>query len=330
MRFLLSRLSALGDIVHTWPLAAALAPHGDVVWVVEERLAPLVALNPLVTHTVPVATKRWRLAPWEKQVRREAIRVVRTLRVLAPEVSLDPQGLVKSAAWAFLAKVPRRLGLASHHRREWVSGLFYTEKVTPPPTCSHVVDINLSLAGALGLPVGYGVWPDGTFLRPHLPPPPEEAHAVLLFPGSGHPRKNWPVALFAELARRLLDAGVPVTAFWGPGERPIAQELVRQAPGARLAPATDLLELAASLAVARAVVGGDTGPVHLAAALGTPTVAVHVATDPRRNAPRGPRVAVVSGARSGASRGRATTGAARPVAVEDVVAALTPFLQKPG
>lgn len=329
MRLLLTRLSALGDIVHTWPLAAALATLGEVIWVVEERLAPLVALNPHVAHTVPVATRRWRRAPCGKDARLQVTRVVHILRALAPEVSLDPQGLVKSAVWAVLAGVPRRLGLAATHRRERVSGVFYTEPVTPPATCAHVVDINLSLAEPLGAPVRYGTAPDGTFLGPHLPSPPEEARAVLLFPGSGHPKKNLSPALFAELARRVLGWGFPVTVFWGPGERPIAEEVVRQAPGACLAPPTGLLELAASLAAARAVIGGDTGPVHLAAALGTPTVAVHVATDPQRNAPRGPRVAVVSGARPGAGRGKAATGVARPVAVEEVGAALADFLAKP-
>lgn len=329
MRFLLTRLSALGDIVHTWPLVAALAPHGEVVWVVEERLSPLVACNPHVAHAVPVATRRWRRAPWGKGVRLEVSRAVAALRALAPEVSLDPQGLVKSALWPVLAGVRRRLGLAPRYRREKVCGVLYTETVTPPSFCTHVVDINLSFASALGFPVRYGSFPDGSFLRPYLPPPPPDAHGVLLFPGSGHPRKNWPPPLFAELARRLLGSGLPVTVFWGPGERSIAEEVVQKAPGARLAPPTDLLELAASLAAAHAVVGGDTGPIHLAAALGTPTVAVHVATDPQRNAPRGPRVAVVSGARSGAQGGKAATGTARPVEVSEVFLALVQLLAKP-
>ncbi|MEW5876489.1 MAG: lipopolysaccharide heptosyltransferase I [Acidobacteriota bacterium] len=325
-RFLLTRLSALGDIVHTWPLAVVLAQHGEVVWLVEERFSPLVALHPAVRHCVPVATKRWRHTPWGQTVRAEAKKAMDTLRALAPEVALDPQGLVKSALWAALAGIPRRLGFAPSHRRERISGLFYTETVTPRAEVTHVVDLNLTLAEALPLPVRYGSAPDGSFLRPHLPNPPEEAFAVQLFPGSGHPQKNWPPHLFAKLARKLTELGLPVTVFWGPGERAIAEDVVRQAPKARLAPPTDLLQLASCLAAARAVVGGDTGPIHLAASLGTPTVAVHVATDPARNAPRGPRVAVVSGARTGASRGRAATGAARPVEVGEVLSALQGLL----
>lgn len=328
MRYLLTRLSALGDIVHTWPLAAALAQRGDVIWVVEERLVPLVAFHPGVAEVVPVATKRWRHTPWGQTVRLEAKQALAKLRTFAPEVALDPQGLVKSALWALLAGVPRRLGFAPSHRRELISGLFYTETVVPEAHVKHVVDCNLALAEALHLPVPYGATPDGSFLRPHLPPPPPEAFAVLLFPGSGHPRKNWPPSLFAKLARRLHTLGLPVTVFWGPGEKPVAEGIVGQVPAAHLAPPTDLLELASCLAHAQAVVGGDTGPIHLGASLGTPTVAIHTATDPERNAPRGPRVAVVSGAHSGARRGKAATGAARPVEVEEVVLALQGVLAK--
>lgn len=326
MRFLLTRLSALGDIVHTWPLAAALAQEGEVVWVVEQRFLPLVALHPAVAHAVPVATKRWRRKPWEKTVRLEVKQALDKLRTLAPEVAVDPQGLTKSALWAVLVGVPHRLGFAHSHRREFFAGLFYTQTVVPEAELQHVVDCNLALAEALHLPVQYGAVTDGSFLRPHLPPPPQEAAAVLLFPGSGHPRKNWPPTLFAQLAQRLQKLGFPVTVFWGPGERPIAEEVVRQTPGASLAPPTDLLELASCVAAARAVVGGDTGPIHLAASLGTPTVAVHVATDPQRNGPRGPRVAVVSGARSGAVRAKAATGPARQVEVREVEAALQRLL----
>lgn len=328
MRFLLTRLSALGDIVHTWPLAASLAQEGDVIWVVEQRFLPLVALHPAVAHTVPVATKRWRHTPWGQGVRLEVKQALDQLRTLAPEVALDPQGLTKSALWAVLAGVPRRLGFAQSHRRELLAGFFYTQTVVPETGLKHVVDLNLALAAALHLSVPYGAAPDGSFLRPHLPPPPQEAFAVLLFPGSGNPQKNWPPGLFAKLACHLLASGFAVTVFWGPSEKPVAEEVVRQAPGSRLAPPTDLLQLASCLAHARAVVGGDTGPIHLAASLGTPTVAVHVATDPERNAPRGPRVAVVSGARLGAVRGKAATGAARQVDVQEVAAALQELLAK--
>lgn len=321
-RFLLTRLSALGDIVHTWPLAGALAEHGEVVWLVEERFLPLVALHPAVRHTVPVATKRWRHTPWGQAVRLEAKKALDTLRALAPAVAVDPQGLVKSALWASLARVPCRLGFARSHRRERISGLFYTQTVTPRAEVRHVVDLNLALAEALSLPVRYGAAPDGSFLRPHLPNPPDEAFAVQLFPGSGQPQKNWPPHLFAQLARKLTERGLPVTVFWGPGEKAIAEGVVRQTQKARLAPPTNLLELASCVAVAKAVVGGDTGPIHLAASLGTPTVAVHVATDPARNAPRGPRVAVVSGAKAGASRGKAATGTVRLVEVAEVLSAL--------
>jgi heptosyltransferase-1 len=317
---LLVRLSALGDIVHTWPLAEALgrSRRFRVAWLVEERFLPLVALHPSVETAIPMASKRWRDSLASPATWREVRGALRAIRAFAPGLALDPQGLCKSAFWATLAGVTQRLGFAASHRRERLAGVFYTATVHPPRELAHVVDLNLAFAQHLGVEASYGAHPDAAFLRPHLPPAPPEARAVLLLPASGKVGKNWPPTAFAALARILLAEGVPVTVLWGPGEQEVARAVVDAAPGARLAPPTDLLQLAAFLAQAIAVVGADTGPVHLAAAFGTPTLAVHLATDPVRNGPRGPRVAVASGAKTGARRGRAATGWQRPVGVEEV------------
>jgi len=317
---LLLRLSALGDIVHTWPLAEALGrgQRFRIAWLVEERFVPLVALHPAVATAIPVASKRWRKAPTSSATWGEVRAALAAIRTFAPELALDPQGLVKSACWAALAGVPRRVGFAAACRRERIPGIFYTETVQPPQELAHVVDLNLALAQHLGVEVTFGAYPDASFLRPHLPPAPTEAKSVLLLPASGNPVKNWPPEAFAALARKLLAKGLPVTVLWGPGEQKVAQAVVEAAPGAYLAPPTNLMQLAAFLANAIAVVGADTGPVQLAAAFGTPTVAVHLVTDPRRNAPRGPRVAIASGAKTGTRRHSAATGPQRPVPVEEV------------
>ncbi|MCS7181948.1 MAG: lipopolysaccharide heptosyltransferase I [Thermoanaerobaculum sp.] len=329
MRVLLTRLSALGDIVHTWPLAQVLGQRGELFWLVEERFLPLVAYHPQVRGVLPLATKSWRKTPWGSASRQQVAAVLGQLRRLGLEAAVDPQGLVKSAIWPALAKIPRRLGLARAHRRERVAGLFYTETVNPPQEACHVVDFNLALGQALGIPVTYGCCPDGSFLKPHLPPPPPEAFAVLLFPATGQLHKTWPPEAFAALARRLLREGLPVTVMWGPGERAAAQAVVDLAPGARIGPPTDLLQLASCLAHAHGAIGGDTGPIHLAAALGTRTVGLFLATDPVRNAPRGPAVGIVRGASSGARRGKATTQPIRQVPPEEVAEAFWRLLSQP-
>lgn len=326
MRVLLTRLSALGDIVHTWPLASLLArelPGIELHWLVERHFLPLVETHGAVAGAIGVATRRWRKELLSASARQEAGGAARRLRELSFDVALDPQGLVKSAIWARVADVPKRAGLGGRHRRERAAGLFYTETVDPPPEATHVVDINLSLAQALGVSPELGAAPDGRFLLaagsgPHL-----AAGTTVILPATGGPGKAWPQARWAELAAALASGGRPVCVAWGPGERTLAELIASEAgPGVDTAPPTSIVELAHLLSCAAVVVGGDTGTVHLAASLGVPTVAVFLATDPLRNGPRGDRVAVVSAAREGARRGRARTGAAREVGAGEVLAAV--------
>lgn len=324
MRVLLTRLSALGDIVHTWPLAALLrsaAPGLELYWLVERPFAPLVEGHPAVAGVITVATRRWRARPFAPATREEAREALRRLRELACDVAVDPQGLLKSALWGRLAGIPRRIGLASRHRRERAAGPLYTVTVEPPPEAVHVVDVNLSLAAALGIDPRPGLVPDGRFLLASAGGPDPATGMAVILPATGGPGKAWPPARWVELAGALVRRGRGVCVAWGPGERPLAETIAAAAgPGVDVAPPTSIVELARLLAGASVVVGGDTGTVHLAASLGVPTVAVFLATDPRRNGPRGERVAVVSAAREGARRGRARTGSAREVAVAEVLA----------
>lgn len=298
MRVVLTRLSAFGDIVHAWPLAASLASAGhEVGWVVEEALRPLVDGHPAVRRVFAVATRRWRRRPFAPATLAEILQCRRRLRCWGAAATLDPQGLLKSAAWAALAGVPWRIGLHRTVRRERLAGLFYTESVCPGPTVVHVVDLNLSLLLPLGLPHPEGAVPDGRFLladrAPTAAPP---VPYVVVVAGTGQARKAWPIGRWSELAARLAGAGLPVVVAWGPEEEPLARAIVGGAgPGPVLAPPTAIRDLAELLAGAAAVVGGDTGPVHLAASLGVPTVGVFVATDPHRNGPRGRRARAVPG-----------------------------------
>jgi heptosyltransferase-1 len=333
VRIVITRLSALGDIVHTWPLADALtrgAEPVELAWVVEEPFLPLVALHPGVARAVPVATRRWRRRPMAAATRREIAEARRRLHEFAPDVALDPQGLLKSAAWCALSGAPERVGLARKLRREKLSGLCYTRTVAAPPEVRHVVDINLLLARALGRPVAYGASPNGRFML-HGAASARRLGTVILFPGTGGKGKAWPAASFSALARRVTEHGLNVTVAWGPSERGLAEEVVAGAgDGTTLAPPTALPELATLVSTCAAVVGGDTGPVHLAASLGVATVAIFVATDPERNGPRGHRVEVVKAARTGARGGRARSGATGEASVADVYDAVMRATSKNG
>jgi len=333
VRVLLTRLSAFGDIVHTWPLADAIGRHPDhpeLAWLVEERFLPLVTGHPAVARAIPVATRRWCRHPFAAATRAEICAVRRQVRAFAPDLVLDPQGLVKSALWVGATGAPRRVGLHRNVRRERLAGLFYNETVRPPDGIRHVVDINLALLSALGMGPPFGATPDALFMRAAALASPAAFHgAVALLPTSAGAGKAWPAASFAALARELIRSGRSPVVIWGPSEHALAQEICAAAgAGAMLAPPTSLAELAGLLAACSAAVGGDSGPVHLAAALGVPTVAVFLTTDPERNGPRGPRVRIVSGARGGATRGRARTAGAAAVPVADVLAALDTGLQR--
>ena len=338
MRVLLTRLSAFGDIVHTWPLAEALTrgePPVQLAWAVEEAFVPLIAGHPSVSCVIPIATRRWRRRPFDAATRREFRHTRDAMRGFAPEVVIDPQGLMKSAAWGLLSGAPERVGLARSHRRELPAGVTYTRTVAPPLEARHVVDINLSLSAAVGKTARFGGVPDAGFLlgsASHGAPGPAVG-SVALVPATGGRGKEWPAESYALLARKLTAAGTPVVVVWGPGERALAQSVVASAgDGTTLTPPTSIPELALLMSTCAAVVGGDTGPVHLAAALGVPTVAIFIATEPERNGPRGARAITVSAARGPARRGSARSSLGGDVEVAEVLAALKGLLDgaRPG
>jgi heptosyltransferase-1 len=331
VRVLITRLSAFGDIVHAWPLVEALHRADEtavVAWVVEEQFAALVAAHPGVAQTICVATRRWRRAPWRADVRGEIRRATGDIAAFGADVALDPQGLVKSALWPALAGVPRRIGFSAGHRRERLAGTFYTKAVTPPTVARHVVDCNLALLAPLDVAAASAPTPDGRFLLAGGEDSGARAsRTVALLPASGKPGKCWPAGRFGELARRLAAAGWRPLVIVGPQEEALGLRVVAAAGGgAELAPPTSIPELARLLASCRAAVGGDTGPIHLAASLGTPTVAVFLNTDPERNGPRGACVNVVTAARTGARQGRARTGSEGDVTVGEVEAAVAALL----
>jgi ADP-heptose:LPS heptosyltransferase len=185
------------------------------------------------------------------------------------DIAIDFQGLVKSALLARASGAKDRIGFAREFIREKPAAWLMNHRRHIDPS-RHVVEWNLQLAGVDEAPqVDFSEF---VGRRPLA-----VGREIILLPGAGRPEKQWPH--FPELARRL---GERAVAAWGPGEEELAG-----ATGARMAPPTNLRELAQLLRDARLVIGGDTGPLHLAAALGTPVIGLYGPTNPARNGPYG-------------------------------------------
>lgn len=261
-RLLVLRLSALGDVIHTIPAVTGLRDR-NVQWVVEAPYAELVEIVAGV-EAIPVRMKKW----GRHLIASRGDMKAALAKMRGADVSIDFQGLMKSAALGWLAGAKTRIGFDRDAIREKPALLFTNQKVKVD-TARHVIEQNLELAGVQPGTADWDKFPEPMDVRP--------AKTVLL-PGAGKPNKLWPVERFKELAKHLDDPMV----LWGPGEAERAQAI-----GVRMAPPTNLRQLAWLLQKAELVIGGDTGPLHLAAALGTKVVGLYGPTDPRRNGPYG-------------------------------------------
>jgi heptosyltransferase I len=282
-RFLVVRLGSLGDIIHTFPAVAALResfPAAHMVWLTHPRWAFLVQSSRL-------ASEVWTIETRSMLSLRET---VRRLRQSSWTAAIDYQGLWKSAMLPFFGGASRRIGFSSATIREFGVPLLYTEGVK---TCkAHIVEQN----GDLSLRAGArrGTAPvslqtpqeDQVALCSYLRAQSLDRY-IVLSPGGGWRSKCWPAERFGALCRRLresLDLRCVVNA--GPGDDDLAAALLRASgDAAPFVHRGKLGELMALLQGAACIVGGDTGPLHLAAALGTPTVALFGPTDPARNRP---------------------------------------------
>lgn len=321
-RILLVRTSSLGDVVHSLPVLAALRrhlPRARIGWVVEEAFAPLLAGHPDLDQLIVVRLRHWGRRPWRARTLGEIAGFVAALDRFAPQVVLDLMGNHKAAAIAALSLAPRRIGHASAGRREPSSALWLSERV--PVDGTHAVDRALSLLDALELPREPADFGGHKLFRaarsaaamagPAAPP------YALLHPGAGWGNKAYPPAWWGEAARRLHAAtGVRTRVAAAPGEETLAAAVVAASGGgspaaaggisevsagcasaaagggaselaAEAVAAPDLPALAALLRGAALMLGGDTGPTHLAHALGTPVLMVMGPTDPDRHGPYG-------------------------------------------
>ncbi|MCX6633003.1 MAG: glycosyltransferase family 9 protein [Candidatus Solibacter sp.] len=304
-RILVVRLGAMGDIVHTLPAVAWLKqshPGSLLTWLVEPRWAPLLEGNPYVDGVVLL---RRRSLAGLLETRRE-------LRAADFDLAVDFQGLLKSAIAGSAARPDRLFGFHQSQVRERLAAWFYSHKTLS--RCAHVVDRNLELAAACagsGIPAGERLFP----LPPGRPEgdlPPGDF--VLASPLAGWVSKQWPMGHYRALAVRLRnELGIPLVLDGPPGADFGAAE--GTAPHHSSLPG---LIYATRRAVA--IVGVDSGPLHLAAALGRPGVAIFGPTDPARNGPYGDslRVLRTGGAATTYKRAAAIDPSMRNISPDEV------------
>jgi heptosyltransferase-1 len=282
-RFLVVRLSSLGDIVHTLPAVAGLResfPNAEIVWLTHPRWKLLVESSSLATEI------------WATETRSFASlrEILSRIRGHAFDIAIDYQGLWKSAAFSFLAGIPRRIGFSSETIREYGVPILYTDRVRT--TRTHIADQNGELSQRAGeshatctMKLKVSLDEESKFL--------EQLRGlgvdryVALSPGGGWRSKCWPPERFGALCKMIRDSlGLRCVINHGPGEESLAAA-VREASGdaAPILCNRELGQLMALLRNALCIIGGDTGPLHLAVALGTPSVALFGPTDPARNGP---------------------------------------------
>ena len=290
MNILVVRLGALGDIVHTVPAVAALRaafPQAQIDWLVDGKHRPFLELVTVVDRIVVL--DRASPAGW--------VDVTRRLRQTRYDVAIDFQGLMKSAILARASGAPRVLGFSIWHLREKSARPFYSEAVAAES--GHIVHKNLRLLEALGVQDDRVVFPLAevpSSAADEVVAAARGAPIALINPGAAWPNKRWDPRRFGEVAAFLREVrGFAPFVLWGPGEESLAARVVETSSrAARQAPASRIADLVALCRRASLMISGDTGPLHIAAAVGTPIVSIFGPTDPNRNGAWSPLDAVVS------------------------------------
>lgn len=324
-RILIARLSAMGDIVHSLPAVAALRrafPQAKIGWIVDERWVELLAARsaiagsercpekPLVDVIHPFDVRGWRKNPFSAKSRANSRALLAELRAQKYEIAIDLQAAIRSALLNWLSQAPERVGFAKP--RELPAKIFYTRSLETPAV--HVVDQGLQLANAIsGANEIKAEFPlpcdtEGARWRDELLRDGAAKFAILA-PGAGWGAKCWPAERYGEVASALSKERLKVLINAGPGEERLAQEVAQTANGAAQVLSSSLSQLLALIRRASLFIGGDTGPLHLAAACGVPVVAIYGPTNPARNGPYAPggeqsRIAVLRSAESETSHAR--------------------------
>ena len=296
-RILLVRLGALGDVVHAIPVAAALRrafPSARIDWLVSAKHRDILDLVPVIDRRLVIDDRA-----------RSLVDAIRELRRAQYDAAVDLQGLFKSAVLARASGAARVVGFASTYLRERLARPFYTDAFDPgcdgiydPRETRHVVRINLGLLEPLGLTAVSPEFPiervDSAIARDMAER--SGGRYAVLNPGAAWPNKRWPPARFGAVAAALRDRhALASVVTWGPGEQAIAEAVASASHGAAmLTPRTSIADLVALARGASLMISGDTGPTHVATALGTPIVGIYGPTRPSRNGPWSPADVVVS------------------------------------
>jgi heptosyltransferase-1 len=353
---LVVRLSAMGDIIHTLPAAAALRqafPHATLGWLIEERWAELLCTlryprsgrrspqRPLVDRVHAVNTAEWRRAPFSFNTWQQMAVGLSQLRGIQYDAVIDFQGAVRSALLARWSGAPIVYG--SPQPRENAASMFYTRKVLLKTNGTHVVEQALALAGAV---IPTAIVPTAIIPTPmaepqvEFPVDPDAENKIagltadgkdfaILNPGAGWGAKRWPAERYGQVAKELAKDGLCSLANYGPGEEELAVAVEAAGEGAVRKISCSVSELIALTRRARLLIGGDTGPMHLAAALKIPVVAIFGPTNPARNGPFGTRSIVLRSASSMTdhTRRREPEQGLLEITVSEVVAATRKLLQ---
>src|SRR5208282_4875361 len=352
------RLSAMGDVIHTLPAAAALRqafPHATLGWLIEERWAELLCTlrfprsgprspqRPLVDRVHTVNTAEWRRALFSFNTWQQMAVGLSELRGIRYDAVIDFQGAVRSALLARWSGAPIVYGVAQP--RENAASMFYTRNVLLRANGTHVVQQALALARATGPDPTDLTTNDSTSTSPReaqakFPVDPDAEHRItgltagrkdfmILNPGAGWGAKMWPVERFGEVAKELARDGLYSFVNYGPGEEGLAASVEAASDGAACRISLSISELISLTRRARLFIGGDTGPMHLAAALNIPVVAIFGPTNPVRNGPFGTRSIVLRSPSSltDHTRHREPEQGLLEIRVPDVVGATRKLLQ---
>ena len=321
-RFLVLRMSALGDILHTLPAVHALReafPSALIDWLVDEKWAPILAGNRDISNIIPMNRGSWR----------NVMSTVARLRRTRYDTAIDFQSLYRSAIIGRLSGAAERLGFDAQYSRERGAAFFYTQHVQPK--CGHKIEHNLELVESVGAHAEKIAMPLADDAQAA-----EEVKRILcgsgvqeyfvVSPGGGWVSKCWPAERYGELARALVERyGCTSVVSFGPGEEGLA-ETVRRGAGSPepFVQRFNLKQLVPLLRRAKFVVAGDTGPLHLASALGTPVIGLYGPTDPARNGPFSAGGAVVrkAGYETTYKRGKAFSESMLAISVDDVLKAI--------
>ncbi len=299
MKVLIIRVGAMGDVLHALPAVTALRrehPDWTIDWVVDPRWAPLLVdgegKGPVVDRVHLAETKMWSKAPASLATLRSVMQLKRALREERYDLAVDMQGTLRSAVIGRMSGATRFAGYADP--REGLAGKFY--KTMLQRRGVHVME---QCAALLGEACGVALETVDVRL-------PQEAWAdswaeelvggrptCLLATGGGWSAKHWPAKRYGELAMELRGMGLDVVVNAARKDDALAAEVVEASNGAARVVVCNVTGLIALVRRMALLVGGDTGPMHLAAALGVPLVALFGPTDPARNGPRGPGVATV-------------------------------------